>query len=406
MQDPRQLLSEEFVYDLPVAKIALYPAGHREESKLLICRGNEEISASEFSSIAHYLPESGLLVLNNTRVLHARMVFNKPSGARIEIFCLQPVSPVHDIQLAFAQTSGVVWQCMTGNARRWKEGSLTSEKQIGEDKVKLTVTRTNIAGEIEFTWEPQQLRFEEIVGIFGEIPLPPYIERNSDSSDLERYQTVFAEPLGSVAAPTAGLHFTAGVFEKLKAKGIDHQFLTLHVGAGTFKPLNSKFIGEHEMHAEEVFIGKELIQALVKKCDSGIFAVGTTSMRTLETLYWLGLKANNRELSPEPFVFNQWEAYDKFAQNTLSRKESLTVLLDFLETNNMKGLRGNTRLMIAPGYPVKMVDGLITNFHQPGSTLLLLVSAFIGNRWKEAYSYALEHNFRFLSYGDACLFQP
>lgn len=406
MQDPRQLLSDEFKYDLPAEKIALYPAGQREESKLLICRGNEEIYTDGFANIADYLPESCLLVLNNTRVLQARIEFFKTEGARIEIFCLHPVFPVHDIQLAFQLTSGVIWNCMIGNARRWKEGPLIRKIMVDDQNIELTVTRTESERNIEFSWEPKQLSFGEIINYFGEIPLPPYIERESDSNDMERYQTVFADPLGSVAAPTAGLHFTSGVFDKLKTKFIDHEFLTLHVGAGTFKPLNSKYIGEHEMHAEEVFISKHLIGALVEKCDSGIFAVGTTSMRTLETLYWLGLKAKNRELSCDPFVFNQWEAYGEILHNTISRKESLMALLEFLEENNMNGLRGYTRLMIAPGYKIRVVDGLITNFHQPGSTLLLLVSAFIGNRWKEAYNFALENNFRFLSYGDACLFQP
>lgn len=406
MSDPRNLSTVDFNYELPPGRIAFYPSEQRDESRLLICRNNEPIRNDKFSSLGEYIPEGSLLVLNNTKVLHARLVFRKESGSRIEVFCLNPVNPVSDIQLAFGQKKPVSWNCLIGNSKRWKSGVLKKEGEISGQKVSLFAERIDGIETVKFSWEPAGFSFSEVVDCFGDVPLPPYISRETDSRDNERYQTVFADPMGSVAAPTAGLHFTSELFDKLKERDINTGFLTLHVGAGTFRPLSAELIGGHEMHSEEVFFNRDLLLALQKETYSKLYAVGTTSMRSLETIYWLGVKASAGELDPNCFNLNQWEAYDLAAKDLITRRESLDNLLLFMDKNGIAELRGFTKLMIAPSYRFMMADGLVTNFHQPGSTLLLLVSALIGDRWKEAYAYALDNDFRFLSYGDACLFEP
>lgn len=405
MHDPATLLSAAFTYELPSSRIALFPAEPRDQSRLLICSGEEPLREQKFEDLSGFLPKDSLLVLNNTRVLHARLVFFKPSGARIEIFCLNPLLPDTDIQMAFTCSSGVTWNCLIGNAKRWKSGVLSRSMVYQGQTITLSVSRQDAGGQVQFSWTPEMLPFSEIIGIFGEVPLPPYIEREHQASDDVQYQTVYADPLGSVAAPTAGLHFTERVFHELEQKNILPAFLTLHVGAGTFKPLTAAVIGDHEMHAEEVFFSRTLLESLLERHQAGIFAVGTTSMRSLESLYWLGVKYLREQTPCSHFDFGQWEAY-RLDATGIDRKMALNAVLHLMKQTGVPEIRGFTRLMIAPGYQFKMVDGLITNFHQPGSTLLLLVAAFAGERWKEAYAYALAGDFRFLSYGDACLFIP
>ncbi len=405
MHDPANLLSASYTYELPSSRIALYPADPRDSSRVLICRGEEPLGETRFEEIDHYLPPSALLVLNNTRVLHARLEFFKASGARIEIFCLNPLLPETDMEQAFTSTTSVVWNCLIGNSKRWKSGILTKSSESGSQTISLSAERLDTEGQVRFSWSPDGLPFAEIIRIFGEVPLPPYIERKHQPSDNQRYQTVYAEPLGSVAAPTAGLHFTPKVFSRLEKKNIQSAFLTLHVGAGTFKPLTSDVIGDHTMHSEEVFFSRTLVSTLLEKHSDGIFAVGTTSMRSLESLYWLGVNYIQGKMEGVHFDFGQWEAYHLNAEG-INREMALRAVLDHMDTYTSPWIRGFTRLMIAPGYTFKMVDGLITNFHQPGSTLLLLVAAFAGERWREVYAHALAGDFRFLSYGDACLFVP
>lgn len=397
---------EDYNYNLPKDKIAQFPLEKREESKLLLVR-NGDVSWDRFYNIADHLPEKSLLVFNNTKVIPARMLFQKDTGAAIEIFCLEPVEPVTEMQNGFRQRSPVVWKCFVGNARRWKSGII--KKLINRDIGDIEITAEKKAKEnntfyIEFSWEPSDLIFSEILSLIGQVPLPPYISRAAEEFDKISYQTVYAHYDGSVAAPTAGLHFTPVIIDKLKGNGIKTANVTLHVGAGTFTPVVSDTIDKHKMHSEHIVIPKETIEALYHRDDLLIIPVGTTSVRTLESLYWFGIKINNSGEENLQFFIHQWEPYQNNSQ--LTKKESLELILNYMDKRKLSTLTGITQMIIAPVYDYKITDALITNFHQPRSTLLLLVAALIGDRWKEAYHYALDHDFRFLSYGDSCFFIP
>jgi S-adenosylmethionine:tRNA ribosyltransferase-isomerase len=394
----------DFDYVLPDSQIAQYPLAERDRSRLLISK-NGNISESLFSHLADFLPGHSLLVWNNTRVIHARLPFRKESGAAIEIFCLEPVTPIKEISLALQAGPGCEWDCLVGNAKKWKKGLLSLEFEYQEVKMMLTAERISEANgvfRIRFHWENDQVPWATVLDAVGKVPLPPYISREAEQSDGIRYQTVYAQNKGSVAAPTAGLHFTEEVILSLKTKDISHANLTLHVGAGTFKPVTSPMVSAHEMHTEQFVVERSVIQKLAQ-AGSDVIAVGTTSLRTLESLYWAGVKI----LCRKPTLITrleQWEAYDANLRQDVPAKESWAALLDHLDAQNLAVFAGETRLMITPSYRIRTTDILITNFHQPRSTLLLLVAAFAGDDWRKAYAYALKNGFRFLSYGDACLF--
>ena len=345
-----------------------------------------------------------MLVFNETKVIRARLQFHKATGSRIEVFCLEPEQ---DYQMAFSACSLVRWKCLIGNAKRWKEGKLAMELKVNGEAVTLYAERlmqNDQYAEIEFSWTPANLSFAAVLEAAGEIPLPPYLHRDAEPDDRDRYQTVFARYDGSVAAPTAGLHFTKPLIEALHEKGFIFDEVTLHVGAGTFRPVATETIGEHAMHSETIIVRKSLIQNLIKQIGKPIVPVGTTSTRTLESLYWIGVMLKEQGLELRPLHVEQWFPYEEHQQ--ISLVEALQNIVDYLEKHDLTRLEASTALMIAPSYKMRIITGLITNFHQPKSTLLLLVSALIGERWKDCYRFALEHGFRFLSYGDSCLFLP
>ncbi|MBQ8957871.1 MAG: S-adenosylmethionine:tRNA ribosyltransferase-isomerase [Bacteroidales bacterium] len=394
---------EAYDYPLPEERIAKYPLSERDASQLLVLKHNQ-IDASQFKHIGDFLPKDTLLVFNETKVIRARLQFHKTTGPRIEVFCLEPEK---DYQVAFSATSPVRWKCLIGNAKRWKEGALSMELKIGDEKVVLCAERIsqNVQyAEIEFSWTPEHLPFASVLEAAGEIPLPPYLHRDAEPDDRDRYQTVFARYNGSVAAPTAGLHFTQPLIAALREKGFSFDEVTLHVGAGTFKPVSTETIGEHAMHSETIIIRKSLIQNLVRWNGKPVVPVGTTSTRTLESLYWIGLMLHEQGMDMRPLHVEQWFPYED--HKPLSTTKALQLVLNYLERHGLTRLEASTALMIAPSYKMRVVTGLITNFHQPKSTLLLLVSALIGERWKDCYRFALDHDFRFLSYGDSCLFLP
>lgn len=397
----------EYDYPLPDDRIAKYPLEERDASKLLILKNND-IVQDHFRNIGDYLPEKSVLIFNETKVVRARLQFVKDSGAAIEIFCLEPVTGDGDYQLAFAAGSPVVWHCLVGNSRRWKEGSLVISLNINGKDVTLKADRiekNEAYSSIRFSWEPAEISFAEVLEATGEIPLPPYLHREAEPSDRERYQTVFAKHEGSVAAPTASLHITQTLIAQLKEQGHAIEEVTLHVGAGTFRPVATDTIGEHEMHSETIIVRRQTIEHLKNNTNRTIIPVGTTSMRTIESVYWIGVMLLEQGYNEHYLHVNQWFPYQDRA-SLPSAKESLEAIMKYLEIHHLDTLHATTALMIAPSCPIMMTKSLITNFHQPKSTLLLLVSALIGNRWKEAYQFALEHEFRFLSYGDSCLFIP
>ncbi len=403
----RNISIEDYDYPLPDERIAKYPLSERDASKLLVLN-NDKISSSHFRNIGDFLPKDSLLVFNETKVVRARLQFTKDSGAAIEIFCLEPITGNGDYQLAFSSKSPSRWKCLVGNSRRWKENTILSQQvnKSTSQQVSLyakRIEKNDNYSVVEFSWEPEDLSFAEILESAGEIPLPPYLHREAEESDRERYQTVFAKHEGSVAAPTAGLHFTDKLISQLKDNGISFEKVTLHVGAGTFRPVSSETIGEHEMHSETIVAKKSSIENLIKNIDKTIIPVGTTSMRTIESLYWIGLMLIEEGLEERHLHLNQWFPY-KERETLPTAAESLSTILRYLEKHDMSELQATTALMIAPSCKINVAKALITNFHQPKSTLLLLVSALIGERWKEAYQYALDNNFRFLSYGDSCLF--
>lgn len=395
---------DEFDYSLPNERIAKYPLRKRDESNLLVFN-NGILSKDRFSNLQNYLPIKSTLVFNNTKVIQARLLFKKETGALIEIFCLEPVNP-SDYILAFQQNEKVVWKCIVGNLKKWKDQELTLQLIVNQHKIVLIASKLKSEGNaqlIEFTWNNRSVNFSDILETAGLTPIPPYLNRESENIDKERYQTIYSKLKGSVAAPTAGLHFTDEVFESLQKKNIYFEEITLHVGAGTFKPVKSDLIGDHEMHTEHFIVKKSTIQQLINA--EKIIAVGTTSVRTMESLYFLGIRAkkiiNNSILNTH---ISQWDPYQE--NNIESRKEALQALLDYLIMQQQTELYASTQIMIVPGYQFKLVDILITNFHQPRSTLLLLIAAFIGDNWKKMYEFALQNNFRFLSYGDSSILIP
>ena len=397
---------EEFNYDLPKERIAQFPLEKRDGSKLVIYKDGL-ISESTFKNIPEFLPENSLMIYNETKVVQARLLFKKETGAKIEIFCLEPIEPTHEIQQAFEQHSGVVWKCLVGNSKKWKNGKLNKHFSNKGKEALLTAERIEQHQSyslIRFDWKPESLTFSDILIQSGIIPLPPYMDRKTVDSDKYRYQTVYANSEGSVAAPTAGLHFTDEVFENLKKKNISLEEVTLHVGAGTFKPVSTSDVREHEMHVEQVFIKKTLIQSILSSLDKNIIVVGTTTTRTIESLYWFGVKLIVDKAEHESIEIKQWDPYQPQYNIGISVNQSLEAVLSLMDKKNMEVISGKTQLIIIPGYKYKIPTILITNFHMPQSTLLLLVSAFIGDKWKEVYDYALNHDFRFLSYGDSCLF--
>jgi S-adenosylmethionine:tRNA ribosyltransferase-isomerase len=393
---------DEYNYDLPAGKIAQYPLDERDESRLLIYRG-KSISEDIFKNIDHHIPSGSLLVFNNTKVIRARLMFRKDTGARIEVFCLEPLSPA-DYARSFNSKHSVEWKCLIGNIKKWKEGLLSIIFTKDDSHHKLQAEKLNPEGDawrIRFSWDAVDLTFGEVIEITGHIPLPPYLNRPDEDKDSITYQTVYSRVKGSVAAPTAGLHFTKKVINNLLTKEIQIANLTLHVGAGTFQPIKTKSILEHQMHSEHLYITAGSIEMILKNIGS-IIAVGTTSVRTLESLFWLGLKLmKDPDIEPEELYLDQWEAYS--IKNTFQPCQSLETMLSWMHRNKITSLHAPTRIIIIPGYDFKITDGIITNFHQPGSTLLLLVSAWVGTDWKSIYRYALEKDFRFLSYGDSSL---
>lgn len=405
MTDSRDIRIEDFNYELPEERIAFFPAAQRDHSKLLVYR-NGTITDSRFDHLPEFIPEESLLVFNNSKVIHARLLVHNATGAAIEIFCLEPLYPTNDPATAFAQTGEVTWKCMVGNAKRWKH-PLQITVPMGNKTVTVTATKgDNVEStfEVTFRWDDTRVSFAEWLEHYGKIPLPPYIKRAADENDELRYQTVYAKHDGSVAAPTAGLHFTDNVFESLHRKCIDTDFVTLHVGAGTFKPVTSETIGEHYMHEEKIVITEALIEHLVQYIGKRCIAVGTTVARTLESLFIMGAKLRlNR---PDALKVSQWEIYDDAALREVTAAESLQAILEHLRAQQTDLLRGATSLIILPTYQPRMVQGIITNFHQPQSTLLLLISAFVGEQWRDIYRHALQHDYRFLSYGDSNLYLP
>ncbi len=403
---PRHLRIEEFDYPLPEERIAVHPLETRDACKLLLRRPDGEISEHIFSELPSLLPEDSMLIYNNTRVINARLRFRKASGnahqkgALIEIFCLEPVEPA-DYSMNFASTSRCRWTCFVGNSKRWKEGPLSMTLEAGGQPLVLTASRLSRQGNasvIEFSWDNPEITFSKIIEAAGEIPIPPYLNRATESSDSTDYQTVYSRIEGSVAAPTAGLHFTPAVLDEISRRGIPRRELTLHVGAGTFQPVKSEEIGEHPMHAEFISVPVELLQEL-RDTSRKVIAVGTTSVRTLESLYHAGrLILENRWDGEVP----QWTPYESQA-NEISPSEALEAIIRHLDATGSRTFIATTRIIIAPGYSYRIVSGIVTNFHQPKSTLLLLVSAFTGGDWRRMYDYALAHDFRFLSYGDATL---
>jgi S-adenosylmethionine:tRNA ribosyltransferase-isomerase len=404
---PKNLSIDDFDYNLPEEKIAVYPLAQRDESKLLIYK-NGHIKEDIYRNIADHLPKNSFLIFNDTKVIKARILFKKITGAVIEIFCLEPYEKINDYAVVLSQKKSTKWKCMIGGAGKWKEKFLEKEIQIDTNKIVLKaqlVEKLSDAYVVELSWDPGDYSFAEIINHAGETPLPPYIKRKAEASDSEKYQTIYSHYEGSVAAPTAGLHFTKEIFSSLKKKNIDTGFVTLHVGAGTFKPVKSSSMEGHEMHAEWIDVPVKFIRQLTENLSNDIFCVGTTSVRTVESLYWMGVKTFlYPEIKFEQLKINQWEVYEEeLFKTNLSANESLTSLCNYLTTKNLNRLFIQTQIIVAPGYSYKITNGIVTNFHQPKSTLLLLVAAMIGDNWKKMYDYALKNNFRFLSYGDGCL---
>ena len=405
MEETKHIRISEFNYPLPDERIAKFPLPIRDESKLLIYR-HGEVSEDRFTSLPDYLEPGEMMVFNNTKVIQARLHFRKDTGALIEVFCLEPIAP-NDYALSFQQTQKCSWLCMIGNLKKWKEGSLKREVEVKGKMITLTATRGECRGTshwVDFEWNDESLTFADLLEAVGELPIPPYLNRATQESDKKTYQTVYSKIKGSVAAPTAGLHFTERVLTSLDKRGIDREELTLHVGAGTFKPVKSEEIEGHEMHTEYISVRKQTIEKLIAHGGQTV-AVGTTSVRTLESLYYIGILINqNPEANQEELHVKQWMPYEEHPAYT--SVEALQFILDYLNRNGMEALHTSTQIIIAPGYEYKIVKKIVTNFHQPQSTLLLLVSAFVKGDWRKIYNYALNHDFRFLSYGDSSILIP
>lgn len=406
MEDTKHIQIKDYNYTLPEDRIAKYPVAPRDHSKLLLYRDGR-VSEDSFYNLPTYLKPGALMVFNNTKVIFARLHFQKTTGALIEIFCLEPHTPA-DYQQSFAATRRVTWTCLVGNMKKWKEGRLERTVKVGDRELFLTAEHKGPAGtgfEIAFDWGDDAVSFSEVLDAIGELPIPPYLNRQTEQSDLNNYQTVYSKIEGSVAAPTAGLHFTDDVLRRLDEVGIVREEVTLHVGAGTFKPVKSEEIEGHTMHAEWIAVSRQNIEHLLAH-DCSCIAVGTTSVRTLESLYYIGVLIHrNPHVAPEDLHVPQWlpYEYETSTEEKLTSEAALREILAYLDRNNMSVLHTATQIIIAPGYTYKIVKTMVTNFHQPQSTLLLLVSAFVGGNWRAIYDYALAHDFRFLSYGDSSL---
>jgi S-adenosylmethionine:tRNA ribosyltransferase-isomerase len=398
----RDIDLKEYDYDLPQERIARYPATERDLSRLLVYKDNK-ISGDIFRNIDQYIPAGSLLVFNDTRVIRARLIFRKETGAIIEVLCLEPLVP-SEYETAFGSKEPVEWKCIVGNLKKWKKGIIRTHYIIDGKKFSLSAKKICQEGEawrIRFEWDSPGITFGEVIDSAGKLPLPPYLEREPETEDLNRYQTVYSRTKGSVAAPTAGLHFTGRILERFTESGISATELTLHVGAGTFKPIKSATITEHEMHCEHFSVTREALESLLNH-EGKIIAVGTTSVRTIESLFWLGVKFKSNPLtSSADLSVEQWYAYQ--TDTDITPGESISAILNFMTIHNLAILHASTSIMIIPGYKFRMLKGIITNFHQPMSTLLLLVSAWVNDKWKDIYSYALLNNFRFLSYGDCSI---
>ena len=387
----------DYAYDLPQSKIAIHPLSERDQSKLLIYRAGE-IQHTQFTTLVDHLPNSSLLFFNDTKVIPARLFFQKETGSRIELLLLNPVEPSSLLQIAMEATTSTSWKCTIGNLKRWSEGIILNRK-LGSIELKASLENRE-EGIVNFTWSPSSISFAEVINAFGITPLPPYIKREANISDRDSYQTVYSHYDGAVAAPTAGLHFTKHILEVLKQKGIGMDFLTLHVSAGTFQPVKVDNAIDHEMHSEQIIISRQNIDNLL--LDRMIIAVGTTSMRTLESLYWYGVKLIQDAAAD--FEISQFDPYRLPSHH--SKKEAFDALALKMKAENLETITGKTSIFIVPGYSFKVCEALITNFHQPGSTLMLLVAAFIGNDWKKIYQQALDNDYRFLSYGDSSILIP
>ncbi len=400
--DVEKIRIADYNYTLPDEKIAKYPLQKRDASKLLLFENNK-ISTVHFSGIAAQIPEDSLMIFNDTRVIHARLIFEKNTGAFIEVFCLSPYAP-KDYSINFQQRATCSWCCMIGNAKRWKDDVLQMQVSIEGEEVLLSAKKTVKTGSnviVEFSWNNPDFTFSELLEVAGKLPIPPYLNRASEAKDDETYQTVYSAVEGSVAAPTAGLHFTPEVMESLRKKGVKPAHVTLHVGAGTFKPVKSETIGNHDMHTEFISVSRETVQALYEN-ENSLIVVGTTSMRTVESLYYVGKKILQQpDIDPAELVVFQWEPYDE--ENPILPKLALKSIIDYLDKNRLDQLLALTQIMIVPGYEFHYPQAMITNFHQPQSTLLLLIASFIGENWLQVYEYALQNDYRFLSYGDSSL---
>lgn len=406
MVHPGNLSITDYTYSLPEDRIAVHPLAKRDESKMLVYK-NGEITESRYRLLADLLPTGAMLVFNNTKVVEARLLFQKHTGSTIEIFCLEP-SGFTDITSAMQQTGHVLWKCLVGGAKKWKQGPLEKEIAIGNHVITLTATLVEKKDDhclVEFNWSDNNYHFAAILHAAGSLPLPPYLNRQVEEEDKTRYQTVYAKHDGSVAAPTAGLHFTPELLQQLQQQNIQQHFITLHVGAGTFKPVKAATMHDHEMHAEFIEIQAHFIQQLIQQLQSGqpVIAVGTTSLRTIESLYWMGIKVNEQQEADNSDIanLNQWDAYE--LPQEVPATQALNWLLQWMQQQQIDILLAKTQIIIAPGYTLRIAQALITNFHQPQSTLLLLVAAITGDNWRNIYQYALEHEFRFLSYGDGSL---
>lgn len=402
MMTPKNININNYHYHLPDDRIAKYPLQKRDESKLLVYQ-NGKIHERVFKDIATEIPDNSLLVFNNTKVIHARVLFKRETGAQIEIFCIEP-GDGFDYQMVFSSKNSCVWKCMVGNAKRWKNDLLTKQVETALGIVHLQAEQIGKSAdlfEVKFSWD-KNISFAEVLHHAGVLPLPPYLKRDSETDDEENYQTIFAKQQGSVAAPTAGLHFTDEVVKRIEQKCTLTE-VTLHVGAGTFRPIKTDTLEQHTMHEESIYVPLDVLKQLHHPLANRnkIIAVGTTSMRTLESIYWHGVKILNNHLSPSINI-KQWDAYELEATN-ISAAQAIEAIIKTLKDNNLTELQGSTQIIIAPGYTFKMVDVLITNFHQPENSLILLIAAFVGNSWRNIYDYAMQNNFRFLSYGDSSL---
>lgn len=423
--DTKHIKISDYNYDLPDERIAKFPIAQRDHSKLLVYK-HGEVSDDVFHHLPTYLPQGALMIFNNTKVIQARLHFRKETGALIEVFLMEPAEPT-DYELMFQTTGHCSWLCMIGNLKKWKEGSLKRDFEIKGNKLTLSATMRHgdaLGSEaqkmvakgggtnywVDFDWDNDKVSFAEILEAVGELPIPPYLNRKTEESDKTTYQTVYSKIKGSVAAPTAGLHFTDAVLKDLDAHGIDREEVTLHVGAGTFKPVKSLEIEGHQMHTEYIVVHRRSLEKLIKH-ECRVIAVGTTSVRTIESLYYMGVHLlKHPEANEEDLHVKQWDPYELSEDGNLvdgiTPMQAIQAIIDYLDRNGLEALHSSTQIIIAPGYQYKIVKMLVTNFHQPQSTLLLLVSAFLKGDWKKVYDYALSHDFRFLSYGDSSLLIP